>query len=108
MQGLGKLKLDLAALKYGVIVDEKTIIDIFDFQNNSLQVTCHFDTALEYREKRDTDLTISTSNLSFAPWKKLDVAQFHDRPSFILSKSKNNKNSLIENKTGNNPNSKSV
>ena len=42
---LGKMKIDVEAMKFAIIQEEKSVIDIFDFQNNSLQVICKFDTA---------------------------------------------------------------
>ena len=48
MQGMGKVPFDIDSHKFTTIFDEKSVIDIFDFQNNIIHVTCMFQTADEF------------------------------------------------------------
>lgn len=43
-------------LKFDDIIEDKNVIELFDFQNNQLHVNCKFETAEEYRDKlRESD-----------------------------------------------------
>ena len=89
---MGNFAINVDELKFANIVNEMSVLDIFDFQNNNLQVKCLFKTADEFqvaseRINRNTDEVRSTSNMSYTPWKRNDltntVSQSNDRQSLL-------------------------